>query len=84
MTKTPKEMDLFELWDYEQKLNQLKKKEQHAKTEIEKIESGKILEKVLILAIKEIPTIQQLDNVRYLLNNEIKMRKILKKINTKQ
>jgi len=81
--KDIKDMDLFELWDYEQKLKQLKKKEAHARAEIEKIESGKILEKVIIVAIKEIPTIKQLENIRYLLNNEIKMRKIMKQINSK-
>jgi len=79
-----------ELFDYladeikrENKLKKLKQKEQVTLKRIDTEGSGLILEKVMVGAIKEIPTIAQLENLRYLINTEIKLRKIMKRIKEK-
>lgn len=74
--------DTYDIFGEGYKLDKLKEKEKKSKLTIDKEGTGKILERI-ILASFDAMTIKQLVNVRYYLNNKIKMKKIMKRIHQK-
>lgn len=64
------------------KLEKLEKKRKHAINTINMFPTNTMVEKVIISSCKKL-TIRQLENIRYLINQEIKIKKIMKRIHDK-
>lgn len=74
---------MTEHYDWVAEQFKLSKEKEIQKRSIEKIKqtgTNKLFEKIIISSFKEL-TIEQLEDIRYYLNSEIRTRKILKRIN---
>jgi len=62
------------------KLDKLKERTDRAKKRLHEHSSGMLVEKLLLSSF-DLLTIKQLEDIRYILNQEIKKKKIMKRIN---